>query len=154
MPQPLLRVRASLDLTWHYAAGSHFTRFFEALRDDGLILALRCPACRRVYLPPRPVCGNCFRRMEEWVPVGPQGTLRAFTVVHFPFLDPTTGQPRPVPFGMGLIQLDGADTTLNHFLRMPEATQPPLALGARVRAVWRADRRGAIDDIVHFEVMP
>src|SRR3989304_293179 len=119
MPQPLLRVQALLPPTGVPPPESPFPRFFQALKDDGVILALRCPACRRVYLPPRPVCGNCFRRMEEWVPVGPRGTLRAFTVVHFPFLDPTTGQPRAVPFGMGLIQLDGADTTLNNYLDEP-----------------------------------
>jgi len=151
MPQPLLRVQALLDLTWRYSAGSHFTRFFQALKDDGVILALRCPACRRVYLPPRPVCGNCFRRMEEWVPVGPRGTLRAFTVVHFPFLDPTTGQPRPVPFGMGLIQLDSADTTLNHYL--DETDLGRLRLGLRVEAVFREPREGNMGDIRLFRVL-
>ncbi len=151
MPQELLRVRASLALTWRYSAGSHFTRFFQALRDDGVILALRCPGCRRVYLPPRPVCGDCFRRMDEWVPVGPQGTLRAFTVVHFPFLDPTTGQQRPVPFAMGLIQLDGAATTLNHYL--DETDLERLALGLRVEAVLRAPRQGDLGDIRGFRVL-
>ncbi len=151
MANELLRVQIPLTLTWRYAAGSQFTRFFQALREEGTILALRCPRCRRVYLPPRPLCGNCFRRMEEWVPVGPGGTLRAFTVVHFPFLDPTTGQPRPVPFGMGLIQLDGADTTLNHYL--DETDLGRLRLGMRVEAVFRTPREGNMGDIRFFRVL-
>src|SRR3989304_4878092 len=127
MPQPLLRVQALLDLNWRYSAGSHFTHFFQALKDDR-------------GTPPRPVGGNCFRRMEEWVPVGPRGTLRAFTVVHFPFLDPTTGQARPVPFGMGLIQLDGADTTLNHYL--DETDLGRLRLRRPAGAPFRGPRGG------------
>lgn len=152
MAEELLRVQIPLSLTWRYAAGSQFTRFFRALKEDGRILALRCPRCRRVYLPPRPLCGNCFRRMEEWVSVGPQGTLRAFTVVYFPFLDPTTGQPRPVPFGMGLIQLDGADTTLNHYL--DETDLARLRLGMRVEAIFREPREGTMGDIRFFRTLP
>src|SRR3972149_4914078 len=134
MPQPLLRVQALLDLTWRYSAGSHFTRFFQALKDDGVILALRCPACRRVYLPPRPV--------------GPGAPPRPFPGVPFPSLDPPTGQPRPVPFGMGLIQLDGADTTLNHYL--DETDLGRLRLGLRVEAVFREPREGNMGDIRLF----
>lgn len=151
MSQELLRVPASLRLTWRYAAGSHFTRFFRTLKEEGRILGLRCPGCRRVYLPPRPLCGNCYRRMTEWVPVGPLGTVRAFTVVYFPFLDPTTGQPRPVPFGMALIQLDGADTTLNHYL--DETDLGRLRLGLRVEAVFREPREGNMGDIRGFRVL-
>ena len=77
--------------------------------------------------------------------------LRAFTVVHFPFLDPTTGQPRPVPFGMGLIQLDGADTTLNHYL--DETDLGRLELGLRVEAVLREPRQGDMGDIRLFRVL-
>lgn len=151
MGEELLSVRIPLSLTWKYAAGSHFTRFFEALRDEGIILALRCPRCRRVYLPPRPLCGDCFRRMEEWVPVGPKGALRAFTVVYFPFLDPTTGRPRPVPFSMGLIQLDGADTSLNHYLEETDLCR--LRLGMRVEAVFREHREGNMGDIRFFRAL-
>lgn len=151
MGEELLRVRIPLALTWRYAAGGHFRRFFEALREESLILGLRCPGCRRVYLPPRPLCGNCFRRMAEWVPVGPRGTLRAFTVVHFPFLDPTTGEPRPVPFAMGLVQLDGADTTLNHYL--DETDLDRLRIGLRVEAVLREPREGTMADIRGFRTL-
>lgn len=150
MGHELLRVPLTLNLTWRYAAGRSFSRFFRTLREEGRILGRRCPGCRRVYLPPRPLCGDCFRRLEEWVPVGPQGTLRAFTVVHFPFLDPTTGRPRPVPFGMGLVQLDGADTTVNHYL--DETDLGRLRIGLRVEAVFREPREGTMGDIRGFRV--
>lgn len=147
----LLRVPISMDLTWRYGTGWYFGHFFHILKEEGRLLGLRCPVCRRVYLPPRPVCGNCHAELSEWVPVADTGTVRAFTVVHLPIVDPTTGEPRPTPYGMALIQLDGADTTLNHYLA--ETDLAKLRIGLRVRAVWREERRGRMSDIRHFEIV-
>ncbi|MBI5481117.1 MAG: Zn-ribbon domain-containing OB-fold protein [Deltaproteobacteria bacterium] len=141
----------TMDLTWRYASGEAMERFCAALCERR-IEALQCDGCGRRYLPPRPMCGNCRLRLSRWVPVADEGTLVAWTVVHVPILDGRTGELRPAPYGMGLIRLDGADTTLNHFLA--EANPARLALGLRVRAVWRPDLRGAMDDILHFEVLP
>ncbi|MCP4417631.1 MAG: OB-fold domain-containing protein, partial [Chloroflexi bacterium] len=66
-------------------------------------------------------------------------------------LDPTSGEPRPTPYGMALIQLDGADTTINHFLA--ENDLKKLHLGMRVTAVWRKERTGTLADIIHFSVI-
>lgn len=144
----LLRVSHTMTLTWRYGAGWYFAEFMRALRNERRILGLRCPICRRVYLPPRPLCGNCHAEMREWVEVKDTGTVVAFTVVHLPILDPTTGQPRLTPYGMALIRLDGADTALNHYLA--ESDLSKLRLGMRVRAVWRQERTGTLADIVHF----
>ncbi len=137
-----------MTLTWRYGASWYFAEFMRALRDERRIIGLRCSVCRRVYLPPRPVCGNCHAELSEWVEVKDTGIVRAFTVVHTPIIDPATGQPRPAPYGMALIQLDGADTTLNHYLS--ENDPALLRIGMRVRAVWREERSGTLSDIVHF----
>lgn len=139
-----------MNLTWRYGTGWYFGHFFRTLKEEGRLLGLRCPVCRRVYLPPRPVCGNCHAPLQEWVPVADRGTVRAFTVVHLPIVDPATGEPRPVPYGMALIQLDGADTTLNHYLAETDLSK--LRIGLRVRAVWRDKRQGSMTDIRHFEI--
>ena len=143
-------MRHELDLTWRYASGEAMARFCAGLRERRL-MALRCDGCGRRLLPPRPVCGDCRRELSEWVPVAYEGELVAWTVVHVPILDGRTGEPRPSPYGMGLIRLDGADTTLNHYLA--EADPAALRIGLRVRAVWRPELRGAMDDILHFEVV-
>ena len=149
MSEPL-SVPIAMDLTWRYASGAPMERFCAGLRARR-IEALRCGGCGRRYLPPRPLCGNCHLRLTEWVPVAGEGTLEAWTVMHLPILDGRTGEPRPAPYGMGLIRLDGADTTLNHFLA--ESDPARLGIGMRVRAVWRDERLGAMDDIAHFEVV-
>ncbi len=147
----LVSVPLEMDLTWRYAAGEPMTRFLAGVAERRLE-AVRCASCRRRYLPPRPFCGRCRVRMDEWVPVADSGTLTAWTVVHLPLLDGRTGELRPSPYGMGLIRLDGADTTLNHYVDADSLQH--LTIGARAQAVWREERRGAMDDILHFRVIP
>ncbi|MFQ5525250.1 MAG: Zn-ribbon domain-containing OB-fold protein [Thermoanaerobaculia bacterium] len=143
-------VPIAMNLTWRYASGEAMERFCKGLRERR-IEALRCASCGRRYLPPRPFCGNCHLRLSEWVPVGDEGTLEAWTVVHVPILDGRTGRMRPTPFGTGLIRLDGSDTTINHFLT--ETDPGRVRIGSRVRSVWRNELEGAMDDIMHFEVL-
>jgi uncharacterized OB-fold protein len=143
-------VQIEMQQSWRYASGAAMERFADGLRNKR-IEALRCGGCGRRYLPPRPFCGNCHLHLSDWVPVADEGVLEAWTVVYLPFLDGRTGTVRNGPYGMGLIRLDGADTTLNHYLA--ESDPSRLAVGLRARAVWRDDLRGAIDDILHFEVM-
>lgn len=145
-----LSVPIEMDLTWRYTSGSPMERFCKGLKARR-IEALQCESCGRRYLPPRPMCGNCRMALTTWVPVRDEGTLEAWTVVHLPFLDARTGEQRPAPYGMGLIKLDGADSTLNHYLSENDAAK--LSIGLRVGAVWREALRGAVDDILHFEVM-
>lgn len=150
MSEPVF-VTHEMDLTWGYASGSAMGRFCAGLREKR-IEGLECEGCGRRYLPPRPVCGRCMRRLSKWVSIADEGRLEAFTVVHLPIIDGRTGEPRPSPYGMGLIRLDGADTTLNHYLA--ESDPSRLAIGQRVRAVWRPELIGSMDDIVWFEVLP
>jgi hypothetical protein len=146
----LVTVTIEMEQAWRYASGAAMERFGEGLKDCR-IEAVRCRLCRRRYLPPRPFCGKCNIRMSNWTPVGDEGELVAWTVMQLPMLDGRTGEVREAPYGMGLIRLDGADTALNHYLA--ESDPAKLAIGQRVRAVWRKERRGAMDDIMHFEVI-
>jgi uncharacterized protein len=75
--------------------------------------------------------------LREIVELPEEGVLEAVTVAHH--LD---GAP-----AFGLIRLPGATTLLFHRLG---GGAEELAAGARVRAVWRAERSGSILDIEHF----
>lgn len=144
----LLRSELVMDLTWQVSAGHIFAEFARALRERRL-LGLRCPRCERVYLPPRPLCGDCRVRLSGWVEVGPEGSVETATVVHLPITDPVSGESRPGPYAMGLVRLDGADTTLNHYL-----AAEGMGAGARVRPLWRERRSGTMADIRCFEQIP
>ncbi len=137
------------DLPFRHTAGRVVSHFFRGLKEKR-ILALRCPRCRRVLLPPRPFCERCFVSLEEWVEVGQQGTLEAFTVCYARF----TGLPDP-PYCLIFVKLDGADTALQHLLREVELEdvermKEAVRIGMRVEAVWREEREGGIQDIKHF----
>jgi uncharacterized OB-fold protein len=147
-----MRIEQQITLRYRFAAGYHATRFFEALRDEGRILATR-DAAGNVMVPPRPVCGLSGLTMDEWVEVGPDGVLAGCTIVYVPFIDPMTGVQRPVPYGFGLVRFDGADTSIYHLL---DATDPQqIGVGKRVRAVFRPreERIGSLADIRHFSVI-
>lgn len=146
-----IRIEQQITLRYRFAAGRHAQRFFEALREEGRILATK-DAAGNVMVPPRPVCGLSSLPMEEWVEVGPGGVLAGCTIVYVPFIDPMTGAQRPVPYGFGLIRFDGADTNIYHLL---DATDPAqIGVGKRVEAVFkpREERTGSLADIRHFRV--
>jgi uncharacterized OB-fold protein len=141
------------DLPYAYSAGRSLSRFLVALRDEAKIVASRCDICARTYVPPRSFCIYCHKKMDNFVEVGPGGTLETYSVINFSFIDPFTGIERPVPYGYGIIKLDGCTNLLPHFLDVSDHTK--LAIGQRVEAVFepREQRIGALTDIKHFHVL-
>lgn len=144
-------VEQTLTLEYTYGAGTEAAHYLAGLAE-GRFEGTHCPACDRVYLPPRPVCGICWVECDGWRPVGPEGTITGVTVVEVPFVDPITGRQRPVPYGFAFIRLDGASTNIFHF--MSETDRTKLGVGMRVRPVWAAKRTGALSDVEGFELIP
>ncbi len=147
----ILRVPYLLQMEYEYALGQHAIRFFHELKENRRIMGVRCPECHRVYIPPRPVCGICYVPSTEWVEISDEGTLIGCTVVRLPFIDPMTGEQRPVPYGFGIILLDGASTSMFHFV--DETDDAKLSVGMRVKANFREPRQGNIRDITNFRVI-
>ena len=147
----IIRVPFLLKMEYRYALGAYATRFFQELKDNGRLIGIKCPQCERVYIPPRPVCGICFAETHDWVAVSNEGVLVGATVVRLPFIDPMTGGRRPVPYGMGIIRLDGASTAMYHFV--DETDDRKLKVGRRVKARIRAERHGNMRDIECFELV-
>lgn len=130
-----------IKIPYAWSAGVWGSHFLSQLKD-GKIVGSRCPKCRKVFVPPKKNCGQCFARCGEWVDVGPEGELVSFT-------EPAYESPaHPVRrLVYGLIRLKGADTALLHLL----APGLKLKIGMTVRAVFKQDRQGHILDILHFE---
>ncbi len=134
-----------------YAIGLHGSLFFKELRDNRRFMGIRCPKCNKVYIPPRRVCGDCFVEMEDFVEVGPRGRIGTFTILRYAFIDPETGDMKPVPYGYGFIQLDGADTLFQHYINIKDEKR--IKIGARVEPVFSDERKGTIRDIEYFQVV-
>ena len=134
-----------LQVPFCYSAGKVVSRFLLGLAEECTIYGIRCPACARVYVPPRATCGRCFVENTEWVPLSGAGVIETFTEVNYT----ETVHPLPAPFWIGVIRLDGADTGMVHLLRTGEGLEP--GIGRRVKAVFARKRSGRILDISHFE---
>jgi uncharacterized OB-fold protein len=70
-------------------------------------MGTRCTKCERLLVPARAYCDTCMTKTDDWVEVGPEGTLETFTIIATAF----PGLPPP-PLVMAYVTLDGADTAL------------------------------------------
>jgi hypothetical protein len=134
--------RIKVPYTW--SVGEVGSRFLTELRDHKKIFGTRCPKCNTVYLPPKKTCGQCFLNLQEWMEVGPQGTLITYTVVHYE----SPVMPMKPPFAYGIILLDKASTGLLHLLG--EVNMGEIQSGMRVEAIFKDERIGDIMDIRYF----
>jgi uncharacterized OB-fold protein len=130
-----------------YTVGIPGEKFLRTLKDRGRFTATHCPECGEVFVPPKMFCERCFCRLEDWVTVGPGGTLESWTMVTVG-LD---GRPLDDPKLVGLIRLDGATTSMVHYLDKVKAED--LVIGMRVTAVLKPakQRKGSILDVAHFK---
>jgi uncharacterized OB-fold protein len=113
----------------------------------GRLLGQRCPACHKVYIPPRGACPTDGIPTTEEVELPDRGTVTTFCVVNVPFL----GQRVTPPYVAAHVLLDGADIPLQHLVLGCPADA--VRMGMRVRAVWRpaAEWGTTPENIHHFE---
>jgi uncharacterized protein len=144
-PRDVRLWEGQIPVAHRYTPGVAGEAFFRALKDRGEFTASRCESCGITYCPPRLFCERCFAGpFDADLIVGPQGTVRSFTVGYVG----VEGQPLEEPSAVGLIQLDGADTVVVHFL----VDGGELVAGARVEPVFVAkrSRTGSILDVRGF----
>lgn len=151
----LLSFQETLEIPYNWSVGYLGSKFLAAIRDEGKFYGHKCPSCGSIYIPPRVVCGPCFVQPDQWVELENTGTLVAYSIVNYPFIDPDTGERRPVPYTYGYIQLDGGATSkLGHFIDEVDPAQ--LSPGLRVQAVFRdkSERIGSLKhDLMHFKII-
>ena len=149
----LLTVTFGQPMPYEWSVGKHGSRFFQEIREKSRFVGIRCPSCGKVYVPPRRVCGPCYVEMEELIPLSDLGTLKAFSVVNYPFVDPDTGQQRPIPYTYGYIQMDGADNIFSHIIN--ETDVDKIEVGMKVQAEFKPqeEMRGHMSDIRHFNII-
>ena len=142
-------VEGKLALPYTYFAGRVGSTFITTLRDKKKIMGVKCPVCKKVYLPPRQVCERDFTDIQDnWVEVENRGTVTNFTIVRYD----DKHLPRKAPYVLALIKLDGADTPIAHIL--DEVKIEDVKIGMRVEAVFASQTTNTILDIDHFKAAP
>lgn len=82
----------------------------------GELRATRCPACGRVYFPPRADCAGCLGNDMEWVQVEGQGALVSYTRVNYG----PAGFEADVPYILALVDFNGVKVFGQLNAGMPE----------------------------------
>jgi len=141
----VLKAYYKIEAEFDYSYGK-ISRFFQEIKDNKRIMGTKCPKCGVVFCPPTSDCPMCWVP-TEWIEVGPKGTMLHYTLINLPSL----WQEKAVPFAIGLIKLDGADTGLMHFVEENDLLK--LKNGLRVEAVFGEERKGYITDIAHFKLI-
>lgn len=134
-----------LALPYQYFAGRVGSKFIISLRDKKKILGVKCKKCDKVYVPPRQTCERDFELLtNNWIELGDTGEVTNFTVVR----KPDRHHPRPAPFVLGLIKLDGADTPMAHII---DADPDKVSIGMKVKAKFAKETTNTILDIECFQ---
>lgn len=80
---------------------TRISQFFKNLKE-GHLTTTKCKACGELLWPPRIVCPNCLSENLEWVDLGVEGELYAFTEMR---AGAPLGFEEDVPFCIGLIKI-------------------------------------------------
>jgi uncharacterized OB-fold protein len=126
----LLQAHSKLEYTVY--AGQQLRLYLQALAQRRII-GTSCPACQKIYVPPRSSCPVCSADMADIIDVADTGTITSFCVVNIPF----EASPFDPPYVAAAILLDGADIPIFHLIREVECKD--VKMGMRVRAQWVED---------------
>jgi uncharacterized OB-fold protein len=142
---PVTGIVTPVSLDYLFAASPEESAFYRGLAE-GRILGQRCPACQKVYVPPRSACPADGTPTTDEVELPDKGTVTTFCIVNVPFL----GQRIKPPYVSAYVLLDGADIAFLHLILDIPAEE--VRMGMRVEAVWKPrDEWGTtIENISHF----
>ncbi|HET9896612.1 MAG TPA: OB-fold domain-containing protein [Streptosporangiaceae bacterium] len=143
---PVTMVTTPISLSYDHTVSPGEDRFLRGLAE-GKLIAQRCPACGKVYLPPRGACPVDGVPTRTEVELPDTGIVTTFCVVNVPF----QGQQVPTPYVAASVLIDGADIAVQHLILGCEPDE--VKMGMRVRAVWkpREEWTTSMRNIDHFE---
>ncbi|WP_098009370.1 Zn-ribbon domain-containing OB-fold protein [Streptomyces sp. sk226] len=126
---PVTGIVAPARLDYTHTPGRAQSAYLAALEGRRTV-GERCPACRKVYVPPRGACPTCGVATAEQVEVGPRGTVTTFCIVNIK----AKNLDIEVPYVYAHIALDGADLALHG--RIAGIPYDQVRMGLRVEPVW------------------
>jgi uncharacterized OB-fold protein len=143
-----IAVDFAVEARYAWDAGVAIGGYLDGLKE-GQILGRSCHQCRRILVPPRMFCEQCFRPTDEWVPVEDTGTVNTFSLAYITWDMRQLTDP-DIP---AVIDLDGASPGIGIMHKLGDVDPEVVHTGMRVRAVWKppAERTGSILDIAYWK---
>jgi len=143
----VLITRYIADLKYSWASGEAVGRFLSELKN-GRIVARKCNRCKRILVPPRMFCEDCFRDTDEWVYLRDTGSINTYSIAHVG----TDAHRLSAPLFVAVISIDGASELMGFLHLLGEVEEKEIKVGMKVEAVWKppSERVGSILDIKYF----
>lgn len=144
----VLSVRYRPRAEYRWDCGVAIGRYLTELKE-GRLIARRCNRCRRILVPPRMFCEECFRPTDAWVYVEDTGVVNTFCISHLRWDTTRLEKPQVA----AVIDLDGASKGIGILHLLGDVDPQEVKIGMKVRAVWKpnGEREGAITDIQFFK---
>jgi uncharacterized OB-fold protein len=143
--EPVTMVTTPVRLRYEHTTSREESAYLHALAQ-GRFVGQRCPACGKVYIPPRGACPTDGVPTTEEVELPGTGTVTTFCVVNVPF----QGQRVTPPYVAAAVLLDGADIPFQHLILGCEPGE--VRMGMRVAAQWKPREQWGTtaENIDHF----
>jgi uncharacterized OB-fold protein len=137
----------AVDARYAWDTGVAVSRYLRGLKR-GRIVARTCRQCRRVLVPPRMFCEQCFRPTDRWVEVEDTGRVNTFSLCYVSW----DMRPLEIPEIPAVIEIDGASSGIGFMHKIGEVDPEKVHVGMAVEAVWKPEqeREGSILDIRYF----
>ncbi|HEV3474171.1 MAG TPA: Zn-ribbon domain-containing OB-fold protein [Actinomycetota bacterium] len=137
----------AVDARYAWDAGIAVSEYLRGLKA-GRILARSCRQCRRILVPPRMFCEQCFRPTDRWLQVRDTGRVNTFSICYIRW----DMEPLREPELPAVIEIDGASPGMGFMHKLGEVEPDAVAVGLEVEAVWKPEeeREGSILDIRYF----
>jgi uncharacterized OB-fold protein len=144
-PEPVTMITTPIQLDYEHTTSPAESTYLHGLAA-GRLLGQRCPACHKVYIPPRGACPTDGIPTTDEVDLPDTGTVTTFCVVNVPY----PGQRVQPPYVAASVLLDGADIAIQHLILGCEPGE--VRMGMRVKAAWRPREQWGttIENIDHF----
>ena len=128
--EPVTMITTPVRLRYEHTTSAGESSYLRGLAE-GRLLGQRCPACGKVYIPPRGACPIDGVPTTDEVELPDTGIVTTFCVVNVPY----QGQRVTPPYVAASVLLDGADIAFQHLI----LGCPPdeVRMGMRVAAVWK-----------------
>ena len=143
--EPVTMITTPVRLRYEHTTSAGESSYLRGLAE-GRLLGQRCPACGKVYIPPRGTCPADGVPTTTEVELPDTGIVTTFCVVNVPY----QGQRVAPPYVAASVLLDGADIAFQHLI----LGCPPgeVRMGMRVAAVWkpRTEWGTTPENIDHF----
>ncbi len=135
-------VRDRIKIDYKYTFGGQ-SKFFIELMNNKKLLGTKCtnPKCGKTWMPPRINCSECYSP-ADWIEMKQIGTIEVSTIVWYT----TSAFIKSVPYSIGFIKLDGADTALLQGIFSENLVPSKVKKGRRVKAVFSKEREGKMID--------